>query len=290
MSMARILIFIVAAGIIASAALVFYGLSIPTANIISSPQNLEGPKTVTKVIDGDTVIVEGGDTIRLLGIDSDEKGYPCFTPAKDRIEELALGKEVYLEKDGEDKDQYGRFLRYIFLDGSDLNLQLVKEGMAVARFPEGKGLHRDEIAQAERYAKENRIGCKWGGAPYLPEKDKPLINPSSTPVIQPSIAPALPAGVIEACKAGDFIGQEKTVQGKVVQGTRSRTNTVFLNFGSAYPNNCFTAVIFSSDLSNFPEKPEDYYEGKTVKVTGKIEEYNGKPEIIIERKGQVEEV
>ena len=57
-----------------------------------------GNKTVTKVIDGDTVIAEG-ESIRLLGIDADEKGYPCYSAAKMRIEELVLGKEVYLESD-----------------------------------------------------------------------------------------------------------------------------------------------------------------------------------------------
>jgi len=271
---------LVAAVLIVGFAFVYLGLSsVPTGNIISS-RSLEGPKTVTKIIDGDTVIVEGGDTIRLLGMDSDEKGYPCYTPAKKRIEELLLGREVYLEKDTEDKDQYGRFLRYIFLNGSNVNLQMVAEGLAVARFPEGKGLYRDEIAQAEGYAKANRIGCKWGGATYAPAKE-------NAPATQTAVAPALPAGVIEACQTGDYIGQEKTVQGKVIQGTRSKTNTIFLNFGSAYPNHCFTAVIFSSDLGMFPAKPEDYYEGKTVRVTGLIKDYNGKPEIILEKKEQV---
>ena len=53
---------------------------------------------VTKVIDGDTIVVEGGYHIRLLGIDTDEKGYPCYEAAKSRLEELVLNKKVKLEK------------------------------------------------------------------------------------------------------------------------------------------------------------------------------------------------
>ena len=71
---------------------------------------------VTKVIDGDTVVVEGGYHVRLLGIDTDERGYPCYNEAKKRLEELVLNKEVYLESDKDDKDQYERYLRYLILD------------------------------------------------------------------------------------------------------------------------------------------------------------------------------
>jgi len=48
---------------------------------------------VSKIIDGDTVII-AGESVRLLGMDTDERGYPCFTQAKKRIEELILDKEV----------------------------------------------------------------------------------------------------------------------------------------------------------------------------------------------------
>src|SRR3989344_5062730 len=81
-----------------------------TENIIKEIEGIEGTKLVTKIIDGDTVIIEGGYSVRLLGIDSDEKGYPCYSPAKERIEELVLNKEIYLEADKEDQDQYKRYL------------------------------------------------------------------------------------------------------------------------------------------------------------------------------------
>ena len=125
----------------------------------SLPNNL----IVTKVIDGDTVIVQGGSSVRLLGIDSDEKTYPCFEPAKLEMEKLVLGKEVRLEKDQEDTDQYKRFLRYIFVGDQNINLEMVKKGLAVARFYPENQKYKAEITAAESEAIVSKTGCKWSG-------------------------------------------------------------------------------------------------------------------------------
>ncbi len=118
---------------------------------------------VTKVIDGDTVVVGGGWHVRLLGMDADEKGYPCYEPAKNRLENLVLGKQVLLEKDKTDVDQYGRCLRYIFIGNTNVDAQLVKEGLAIARFYQPDVKYKTEITQAEKQAQENKLGCKWSG-------------------------------------------------------------------------------------------------------------------------------
>ncbi len=118
---------------------------------------------VTKVIDGDTVVVEGGSHIRLLGIDADEKNYPCYDAAKLRLEALVLSKQVTLQKDITDTDQYGRCLRTIFIGTQNIDLQLVKEGLAVARFYEPDVKYKDEISSAEKQAIESKAGCKWSG-------------------------------------------------------------------------------------------------------------------------------
>jgi len=115
---------------------------------------------VTKIIDGDTIIVQGGETIRLLGMDCDERGKPCYTPAKKRIEEILLNNKVSLEMATEDKDLYGRSLRYIFLEGVNVNEQMVEEGLCVARFPEDIKYKKD-IVEAESFAIKNSVGCKW---------------------------------------------------------------------------------------------------------------------------------
>ncbi|MFZ3073595.1 MAG: thermonuclease family protein [Minisyncoccales bacterium] len=117
---------------------------------------------VTKVIDGDTIVVSGGDHVRLLGIDADEKGYPCHNAGRLRLEELILGKTVLLEADSEDLDQYGRQLRYIFLDSENINQKMVAEGLAIARFYPENQKYKNEIVAAETKAIESKTGCKWG--------------------------------------------------------------------------------------------------------------------------------
>ena len=98
---------------------------------------LESAKVV-EVIDGDTLKLENGDTIRLLHINTAEKNERCYEEAKQRLTELTLNKTIWLERDMKDKDQYNRKLRYVFLDyntnpndyNSFVNLMLLKEGLA----------------------------------------------------------------------------------------------------------------------------------------------------------------
>lgn len=122
-----------------------------------------GNTIVTKVIDGDTVVVEGGYHVRLLGMDADEKGYPCYDAAKNRLESLILAKQVIMEKDKTDVDQYSRCLRYIFISDTNVEVELVKEGLVVARFYEPDVKYRSEITVAEQQAQTNKMGCKWSG-------------------------------------------------------------------------------------------------------------------------------
>ena len=88
-------------------------------------------------------------------------------------------------------------------------------------------------------------------------------------------------------EAGNYIGQEVIVEGTIVD-TYDSGEAIFLNFDENY-SETFTAVIFSSDESKFDFEPEDYYLGKKVKVKGKVKEYEGAPEIIVEEPGQIEE-
>ncbi len=122
--------------------------------------NFSGTRMVTRIIDGDTAVIEG-ESVRLLGIDADERGEPCYNQARERLEELVLDREVLLESDTEDKDMYGRYLRFLFLEGDNINLRMVGEGLAVARFSPGNEKYKNVVIAAERQARENRIGCKW---------------------------------------------------------------------------------------------------------------------------------
>ena len=120
----------------------------------------EEERIITKIIDGDTIIVEGGETIRLLGIDCDEKGKKCYTPAKNYIENNFLGKTAVLKSGKDDKDIYGRSLRYIFVDGKNVNVEMVAQGFCVARIQD-EDKYSNEIRAAESDAIVGKIGCKW---------------------------------------------------------------------------------------------------------------------------------
>ena len=280
------LLLAVAIAAFASGSLVCFLLGFPAiTGHLSAPgegSGFAGPKTVTKVIDGDTVIIEG-EPVRLLGIDADERGYPCYSAAKKRLEELLLNKEVYLERDETDKDQYGRYLRHLFLNGRNINLQLVEEGLAVARFSAGNVKYKKEIIDAERQAREGKTGCKWGATK---EEETPRTpNEHRWSRLTPSLTGL---DVIDACNAGSHTGRKMIVEGEVADSYRYRTTSIFLNFGKPYPHHCFTAIIWSSDWERFPENAEKYYKGKTVRIMGEIKKYRGKPEIILRDPSQIE--
>jgi len=250
-------------------------------NIPPLPDGAE--KLVTKIIDGDTFLIEGGYRVRILGIDADERGYPCYQAAKERLEELILNKKVRLEKGLEDKDKWCRYLRYVFLDEENIGLKLVKEGLVVARFSPVDVKYQEEIAQAEKEAKENKIGCKWS------KKEKEIKKKESLNFQWQRLTPELTGlKVVKACEAKNYYGEEVIVEGKIVDTYRSKTNTIFLNFEKPYPNQCFSGVIFSSYQDNFVESPEKYYLNKVVRVKGIIKEYKGKPEIILKDSSQIE--
>ncbi|HMA41508.1 MAG TPA: hypothetical protein VKP10_15635 [Gemmatimonadales bacterium] len=79
--------------------------------------------------------------------------------------------------------------------------------------------------------------------------------------------------------ASRYIGQTVTVEGLVVSVHTSRAGNAFLNFGAAYPNQVFSVVIFRAAAARFGDLHR--WEGKRVRVTGRIQLYQGKPEIIL---------
>lgn len=115
---------------------------------------------VYRVIDGDTIELQSGERIRLIGINAPESGQKCYAEATSRLSSLVGAKEIRLERDVTDKDQYGRLLRYVFIDGSFVNLLLVREGYANAYIVSPDVKYSTNITQAEELAKQEN-GCLW---------------------------------------------------------------------------------------------------------------------------------
>jgi micrococcal nuclease len=83
---------------------------------------------IKRVIDGDTIVTEGDLHIRLFGINTPEKGEKYYQEAKEFLEDLVLNKKVSVKLFG--KDKYSRELGILFLDGKNINSELIKNGFA----------------------------------------------------------------------------------------------------------------------------------------------------------------
>jgi len=93
---------------------------------------------VTRVIDGDTIVVDYhgvSESVRLIGVDTPESGQPGFDAATDftRNQIESSGGYVYLQQSGNDRDPHGRLRRCVFLDGGAtlLNVMLISSGHGV---------------------------------------------------------------------------------------------------------------------------------------------------------------
>ncbi len=116
---------------------------------------------VQRVVDGDTLVLANGERIRLIGVDSPEKGEPCFEEAGDFLAAAVSGRAVELFFDSERWDKYGRTLAYVFVDGNHANMFLVEQGFAVA-FPFEPNLRfAEEFSKAEQSARTQERGCLW---------------------------------------------------------------------------------------------------------------------------------
>lgn len=117
---------------------------------------------VLDVIDGDTfdALVDGSEErIRLFGVDTPERGDPCYREATDTLQEL-IGSEVRLLSDLRNRDPNGRLLRYVYTpQGLSVDAALIGEGFAVAWTRDGA--LRDALVQLEQRARAEGRGCLW---------------------------------------------------------------------------------------------------------------------------------
>ncbi len=113
---------------------------------------------VEVVIDGDTIVLLGDERIRFIGMNTPEEGMYFYAEARDVLKIMILGKEVWLEKDVSEYDQYGRKLRYVYYGDIFVNLEMVKRGFAnIFTYPPDVK-YTEQFLEAERYARKNDLG------------------------------------------------------------------------------------------------------------------------------------
>ncbi len=223
---------------------------------------------VSQVIDGDTIELDTGQTVRYLGIDTPEtrrrEGEKwVYDPdayaeeAKEFNRGMVEGKSVSLEFDIQQTDKYKRFLAYCFVDGEFVNARLLEEGFALLYTSPPNVKYADVLVKKQEEARRNNKGL-WAGLSVIATKE-----------------------------AGKYLNKIVAVEGKVSSVYQS-PKVVILNFGRSN----FKAVVFKSDFSVFMAQGVSLpgYKGRVVRITGKVKEYKDDFEIIVRHPSDIETV
>ncbi len=99
-------------------------------------------------------------------------------------------------------------------------------------------------------------------------------------------APALAQTVISPADAPKHLGETVTIEGPASEvHIDSRSGVTFINMGGRFPNQACTGVIFKDYASKFPDL--DSLPGKVIDITGRVKEYKGRCEIILDDPAQL---
>jgi endonuclease YncB( thermonuclease family) len=226
------------------------------------------------VTDGDTVILDSGLVIRLVGTQAPKlslgregfEDWPLAGQARSALEALVLGEPVRLGYGGERIDRNGRALGQLFLeDGREtvwVQAEMVRAGMArVYSFPDNRRCITELMAEETR-ARAMRLGI-WADPYYIVRRaDRPEA--------------LLP-----------LVGKYELIEGRVLLADRVG-GRIFLNFGRHWKED-FTAVIDRAAIAMFTDLGLDplRLEGALVRIRGWLDENDG-PRIEVTHPEQVE--
>ena len=141
---------------------------------------IAGQYKVIRVVDGDTIVVDyqgKHEKVRLLCVDTPESVHPdkkqniaMGKVASNYAKKKLTGKYVDLEFEGSSRrGNYGRLLTYVFVDGQNFNLDLVKQGLSPYYTKYGRSKKYDrEFRVAEKSARKQKLNI-WGD-PALSQK------------------------------------------------------------------------------------------------------------------------
>lgn len=128
--------------------------------VASEPENNLVYAKVVRVLDGDTIEIEGGEKLRLIGVNAPEKGEPWNVEASDFLKILE-NNTVGIDLMG--RERYGRLLGYVFYERKNMNKGLLAEGLANLYYYDKDGYY-GEMVSAEAFARENGLGI-WDYSP-----------------------------------------------------------------------------------------------------------------------------
>ncbi|WIY52497.1 thermonuclease family protein [Devosia sp. YIM 151766] len=231
---------------------------------------------VTEVVDGDTVLLDSGLAVRLIGTQApklplgrdDVSAWPLAPEAKAALENLALRREVQLGYGGEEKDRYGRALAHLFVGSGDslvwAQMHMIEAGLArVYSFPDNRRC-LDQLLAGEARARAERLGI-WTDPYYsVRAADRPD-------------------------EWLDRAGGYELVEGRVLLADKNGPR-VYLNFGRFWKED-FTAVIEAPALRLFERDGLDplLLEGALVRIRGWVDDRDG-PRIEVTHPEQIEVV
>jgi micrococcal nuclease len=235
----------------------------------------EGPaRAVVSVIDGDTLVLDDHNKLRLIGAlrpappttSTTEDDWQPAVAAKAALEQLTRGQSLLLEQDKRTADRYGQQLAQAFIVSGEgqvwLQGKLVEEGLARAySFPGNRGCAAELIA-LEALARAAKRGL-WANAAY-------------------AVRPA--EGTRELLR---YIGSFQLVEGTVASAVASK-GKVYLDFGTDWHTD-FTAALDVSARKEFVAAGLDpvALKGQRIRVRGWIENANG-PQIRVTHPEQIE--
>ena len=229
----------------------------------SDPYGHGSRHRVITVIDGDTVILEGGESVRLTGIQAPEL-YPVSelfaVEAKEALEELVLGREVILHSRGAIRDRYDRLLAHLerddglWVQGALLTAGLVR----VYTFPDNRA-RAVQMLEREQEARLHLRGL-WQHPDYA---------------------------IRQLEQTYDDIDTFQIVEGTIYKATKVRSR-IYLNFDHDWRTD-FTIRVERQARRLFSESEIDLLElkGKHIRVRGWIRLRNG-PEIQVTHPEQIE--
>jgi micrococcal nuclease len=231
--------------------------------------------TVTRIIDGETLALDDGSELRLIGVLAPRAIDVGAAPGTWRLEAaavealqgLVLGRTVEVRFDGERNNRYGRLKGHAFLKAEDATSwvqgQLLGMGLARAYTLAGHRACWDELLAAERTAREARLGL-WAEAAY----DARLADASAVLL--------------------RHVATFQLVEGQVAHVALTRSS-IYFNFGPGRRRG-FSASFKLGDraqLGTFSDNPKSL-EGALVRVRGWIEERAGEPSIDLSAAGGIE--